>query len=364
MKRRMPRQHGPITHMTQESKDDGCPPNAQLVLAVESSCDETAVAILRGRPGEPAEVLASEISSQIVLHREHGGVVPELASRNHLACLRSIVELALHHAKTDIRQIDAFAATTGPGLASSLLIGSTAAKGMALASGKPFIGVNHLEGHLLSPFVSHGCVPPHLGLIVSGGHTMLLEVGGPGIYRLIGSTRDDAAGEAFDKVGQMLDLPYPGGPEIEKAAATGNPAAFHFPRSMLHEPHLDFSFSGLKTAVLYTLQGLGASICVPDVAASFQQAVVDILVGKTICAAKQTQLRCISVSGGVSLNRALRDALSQACANHGIEFHHAPPQWCTDNAAMIAFAALLRHFHGESSPLDGGMNPNLSFSRA
>lgn len=336
---------------------------SRLVLAVESSCDETAVAILRGRRGECAEVLASEISSQIPLHRQHGGVVPELASRNHLSCLRALVEHALHTAGTGIGEIDAFAATTGPGLASSLLIGSTTAKAMALACRRPFIAVNHLEGHLLSPFVGMSEVPPHIGLIVSGGHTMLLEVHGAGDYRLLGSTRDDAAGEAFDKVGKMLALPYPGGPEIEAAARGGNPAAFGFPRSMLHEPHLDFSFSGLKTAVLYTLQGLGTDVCVADVAASFQQAVIDILVGKTLRAVKQTRLRRVAVSGGVSLNRALCDALGRACADRGIEFHHAPPKLCTDNAAMIAFAALLRHLNGESSPLDGILDPNLSFSR-
>ena len=211
-----------------------------LLLAIESSCDETAVAIVRGEPGQRTEVLASEISSQIELHREHGGVVPELASRNHSLHLSGLVEAALQTAQVSIKDVDAFAATSGPGLASSLLIGNTAAKGMACASGKPFLGINHLEGHLLSPFIDRSEVPPHLALIVSGGHTLLIDVKGAGQYRKLGSTRDDAAGEAFDKVGKMLELPYPGGPEIEKVAREGNPKAYDFPRSMLHDPHLDF----------------------------------------------------------------------------------------------------------------------------
>jgi N6-L-threonylcarbamoyladenine synthase len=334
------------------------------LLAIESSCDETAVAIIRGAPGQPAKVLASEISSQIELHREHGGVVPELASRNHSLCLRPLVEQALAHAGIDISQIDAFAATTGPGLASSLLIGSTAAKAMACAAAKPFIGVNHLEGHLLSPFIGRSEVPPHLALIVSGGHTLLLEVTAPGHYRKLGGTRDDAAGEAYDKVGKMLGLPYPGGPEIEKSALGGNPAAFDFPRPMLHDPHLDFSFSGLKTAVLYTLQREGPTIHIPDVAASFQAAVIEILVGKSLRAAKQTSHQTLAISGGVSLNRALRAAFTTACTRHRISLEVAPPALCTDNAAMIAFAALLRHFAGQTTPLDADIQPNLPLAPA
>jgi N6-L-threonylcarbamoyladenine synthase len=329
------------------------------ILAIESSCDETAVAVVEGGPGTSATVLASEISSQIELHREHGGVVPELASRNHSLRLRPLVELALARAGLEIGQIDAFAATSGPGLASSLLIGSTAAKAMACALGRPFLAINHLEGHLLSPFIGRAEVPPHLALIVSGGHTLLLDVEGPGRYRKLGGTRDDAAGEAFDKVGKMLGLPYPGGPEIEKAAAAGNPRAFDFPRSMLHEPHLDFSFSGLKTAVLYTLQRNPAGCPVADVAASFQQAVIEILVGKTLKAAKAGGRRLIAVSGGVSLNRALREGLAEAATGAGCEVVAAPAAFCTDNAAMIAFAALLRHLSGQQSALDEDIHPNL-----
>ena len=312
-----------------------------------------------GTPGSSAAVLASVVSSQIELHREHGGVVPELASRNHSLRLRGLVEQALAEAGTAISDIDAFAATSGPGLASSLLVGSTAAKGMACATGKPFLAVNHLEGHLLSPFIDRSEVPAHLALIVSGGHTLLIDVECPGHYRKLGGTRDDAAGEAFDKVGKMLGLPYPGGPEIERCARDGNPAAYAFPRSMLSDPHLDFSFSGLKTAVLYTLQREGGHARVADVAASFQQAVVEILVTKAVRAAEASGRRVIGLSGGVSLNRALRDALRDACSAKGYELVTATGGLCADNAAMIAFAALLRHLAGAASPLDEDIHPNL-----
>lgn len=336
------------------------------LLAIESSCDETAVSIVRGEHGQATEVLASEVSSQIELHRVHGGVVPELASRNHSLRLRPLVEQALEHAGLAVADIDAFAATTGPGLASSLLIGSTAAKALACATRKPFLGINHLEGHLLSPFVGETRVPPHLALIVSGGHTLLLDVRGAGDYRKLGGTRDDAAGEAYDKVGKMLGLPYPGGPEIEKIAHSGDPEAFAFPRSMLHDPHDDFSFSGLKTAVLYTLQGLGEPHeviqnpqVVADLAASFQQAVVEILVGKTLRAARRSGHPVIALSGGVSLNGTLRAAFQAACDKSSIRLAVATPAMCTDNAAMIAFAGLLRHLAGETTPLDSDIDPNL-----
>jgi N6-L-threonylcarbamoyladenine synthase len=330
-----------------------------VLLAIESSCDETAVAIVCGAVGQPTRVLASEILSQIALHREYGGVVPELASRNHSLHLRGLVEKALVTAGIHFAEIDAFAATTGPGLASSLLIGSTAAKGMACAAHRPFLAINHLEGHLLSPFLSQTSVPPHVALIVSGGHTLLLDVTAAGHYRKLGSTRDDAAGEAYDKVAKMLGLPYPGGPEIEKIAKLGNPHAFDFPRSMLHEPHLDFSFSGLKTAVLYTLQKIPGPLPVADLAASFQQAVIEILVSKTLRAASQSGHKRIALSGGVSLNLKLRSAFEIASKRAGLEIFFASPDFCADNAAMIAFAALLRHLAGESSPLTGDIHPNL-----
>lgn len=336
-----------------------------LLLALESSCDETAVAILSGEPGQPAQILSSEIASQIELHRVYGGVVPEIASRNHSLHLRPLVEQALGRAGVAMQDLDAFAATSGPGLASSLLIGATAAKAMAAAAGKPFIGVNHLEGHLLSPFVDTGIVPPHLALIVSGGHTLLLDVLEPGNYEKLGSTRDDAAGEAFDKVAKMLGLPYPGGPEIEKMAQSGNCEAFAFPRSMMKEPGFDFSFSGLKTAVLYTLsernpsQGTPLVSELPDLCASFQQAVIDVLVAKSLRAARHSRRQTIALSGGVSLNRTLREAFQVACENEGITLATAPPGLCTDNAAMIAFAGLLRAYKGQSSSLDADIDPNL-----
>jgi len=330
-----------------------------LILAIESSCDETAVAVVRGLREHPTEVLASVVASQIPLHREYGGVVPELASRNHSLHLRGLVEQALGDAGVGMHEIDAFAATNGPGLASSLLIGSTAAKGMACAMKRPFLAINHLEGHLLSPFIHRTEVPPHLALVVSGGHTLLLDVQGAGRYQKVGGTRDDAAGEAYDKVGKMLGLPYPGGPEIERVAKGGNPKAYDFPRSMIHDPHLDFSFSGLKTAVLYTLQKVQGEVPLGDLAASFQVAVIDILVYKTLRAAKQVGHDRIALSGGVSLNRALRAAFEVACEAAGAELVVASPVFCTDNAAMIAFAALLRHLEGESSPLAGDIHPNL-----
>jgi N6-L-threonylcarbamoyladenine synthase len=335
------------------------------LLAIESSCDETAVAILEGRPGEPARILASAIASQIDLHREYGGVVPELASRNHTLALRPLVERAVREAGLVLGEIDAFAATCGPGLASSLLVGASAAKALAVAARKPFLAVNHLEGHLLSPFLGYGHIPPHLALIVSGGHTLLLDVRGAGDYRRLGSTRDDAAGEAFDKVAKMLGLPYPGGPEIERTARAGDPAAFDFPRSMLKDPGLDFSFSGLKTAVLYTLtdrnpaDGTPLAADLPDLCASFQQAVVEVLVEKSLRAARREGHRLIAVSGGVSLNGALRDRLAAGCRAAGLDWLAADPHLCTDNAAMIAFAALLRHFAGDASPLDADIDPNL-----
>ena len=329
-----------------------------LILAIESSCDETAVAVLRGEKGCATQILASEVSSQIELHREFGGVVPELASRNHSLHLRPLVEKALVDAGVAMDQIDAFAATTGPGLASSLLIGSTAAKAMACAMGKPFLGINHLEGHLLSPFVLETEVPPHLALIVSGGHTLLIDVEAAGKYHKLGGTRDDAAGEAYDKVGKMLGLPYPGGPEIEKVAVGCDVKAYDFPRSMLHDPHLDFSFSGLKTAVLYTMQR-EENPEVGNLAASFQQAVIDILTGKTLQALRKTGWKVIALSGGVSMNRALRGAFREVADRAGVRLAIASPALCTDNAAMIGFAGLLRHLNGESSRLDADISPNL-----
>jgi N6-L-threonylcarbamoyladenine synthase len=324
-----------------------------IVLALETSCDETAVAILRDET-----LLASEVASQIALHATYGGVVPEVASRNHLRTLRPVLDAALHRAGIALNNVDVFAATRGPGLATSLMIGLSAAKGLAVGFGKPFIGVNHIEGHLLSPFFGQGGIRPAIGLVVSGGHTLLVEIQELGSYRLLGQTHDDAAGEAFDKVGKLLGLPYPGGPNVNRAARDGDPARFDFPRSMLHSDDFAFSFSGLKTSVRYLLPKL-AELPLADVCASFQEAVVDVLVGKTIRAAKQTGLRVVAVSGGVSCNTRLREKLAAACGKAELELLIAEPSLCTDNAGMIGYVASLRASAGERSELTCDIDPNL-----
>jgi N6-L-threonylcarbamoyladenine synthase len=260
----------------------------------------------------------------------------------------------------EIGGIDAFAATAGPGLATSLMIGFSAAKGLAVGMGKPFLAINHLEGHLLSPFFG-GTVEPCVALVVSGGHTMLVDVRVAGDYRLLGQTRDDAAGEAFDKVAKLLNLPYPGGPEIDRRARTGDPARFTLPRSMIDSRDDAFSFSGLKTAVRYLLPkiDLGDPQTIADLCASFQEAVVDVLVEKTIAATKRCRRGLVTVSGGVSCNSRLRDRMRSGCASHGIEVQLADPTLCTDNAAMIGFAAAVRLEKGETSPLNAEISPNL-----
>lgn len=341
-----------------------------LVLGIESSCDETAVALLRspGRAGEPPQLLSSLISSQVPLHRLYGGVVPELASRNHSACLPGLLREALAAAGVSVHEVDVFASTAGPGLVAALLVGNTTGKALALAAGKPFVAVNHLEGHLLSPFITREAgFAPHLGLLVSGGHSLLVDVRGIGDYRLLGRSLDDAAGEAFDKIGKMLGLPYPGGPEIDARADKGDPTAFRLPRPMMHEPHLNFSFSGLKTAVLYLLPKLTPSgnphdlpeqtLC--DVCASVRQAIVDVLVSKAMKALRQTPHHLMGVSGGVSCNGALRTLLAERCRQAGIELALPPASLTTDNAAMIAYAAMLKAEAGLFSPLDVPVDPNL-----
>lgn len=338
-------------------------PDRPLILALETSCDETAVALCDGSGGIPA----AAISSQIPEHQPYGGVVPELASRSHLLRIRPLISQVMSDAGVDYADIDAFAATAGPGLASSLLIGNTVAKSLALACGKPFVAVNHLEGHLLSPFLGRPeGVKPGIALIVSGGHTLLIHLRGAGDYQLLGRTRDDAAGEAFDKVARMIGLPYPGGPEIDKIARQGNPAAFDFPRSMKDSGDFAFSFSGLKTSMLYLLPQLGDSAAarLPDLCASFQEAVVDVLVSKTLQAAKALGQRCISVSGGVSCNTRLRQVFTERCARAKVELLLAQPAHTTDNAAMIAFAAAHRFRSGHTTPLDADIDPNLSLTPA
>jgi N6-L-threonylcarbamoyladenine synthase len=332
------------------------------ILALETSCDETAVAILRDR-----ELLAGEVASQISEHEKFGGVVPEVASRNHLLHAPQLLERAMNDAKIALREVDAFAATSGPGLASSLMIGASMAKGLAIGFDKPYLAINHLEGHLLSPFFHDQEILPNVSLIVSGGHTLTVRVRAVGDYQIIGRTVDDAAGEAFDKVAKMLGLGYPGGPEIEKNARGGDPIRFDLPRSMPDSEN--FSFSGLKTAVRYLLPTLAPSggvaantQLVSDLCASFQQAVIDVLVQKTVTAAKKYKISLVTLSGGVSCNATLRQQLQHACERGGLEFRSAAPELCTDNAAMIAFAAAQRLAIGYASPVEEEIDPNLALA--
>lgn len=342
-----------------------------LVLGIESSCDETAVALMEDTGSGQPQLLSSVISTQIPLHRMYGGVIPELASRNHSANLPAVLREALEKAGRDIHQVDMFASTAGPGLVAALLVGNTAAKALALAARKPFVAVNHLEGHMLSPFITYpeGLVP-HLSLVVSGGHSLLIDVKGPGDYTLMGRSRDDAAGEAFDKVAKMLDLPYPGGPEIDKLAEKGDPERFKLPRPMMHEDHLDFSFSGLKTAVLYTLPKLVPSgnpndldeqtMC--DLCAGVRQAIIDVLLHKAMKALRKSRHKVLAVSGGVSCNSGLRKQLTAMCERRRIELILPPNSLTTDNAAMIAFAGMLRARSGDFSPLDTPVDPNMKLA--
>ena len=362
-----------------------------LVLGIESSCDETSAAVV----SDGARILSNVVASQIALHRPYGGVVPELASRHHLEIINTVVTDALREASVTLDQIEGVAATCGPGLASSLLIGLTFGKSLALARGLPFIGINHMEAHLISPWLSAGrAFEPNVSLIVSGGHTMLVHVRAIGDHTVLGQTTDDAAGEAFDKVAKLLGLGYPGGPEVEKAARDGNPAAIPFPRGKLNDPDFDFSFSGVKTAVLYWLRkreqkeksevssqksvircqkpedGSPSSASVAprstlnaqtlsDLCASFQQAVVDVLVGKAIAAALAMRVRFVTVSGGVACNGALRDQLAAACRRNGLELLMADHKLCTDNAGMIAGLGWHKLHAGLRSPLDLDAQPNL-----
>lgn len=329
---------------------------APLLLALETSCDETAVAILRGR-----DLLASEVASQTKLHEQYGGVVPEVASRNHLVQAPHLLEAAVRKAGIALSEVDAFAATAGPGLATSLMIGASMAKGLALGFAKPYLAANHLEGHLLSPFFGvDGEVAPNVALIVSGGHTLLVEVRAVQDYRILGRTVDDAAGEAFDKVAKLLGLAYPGGPEIERRARNGDPKRFVFPRSMLDSGDHNFSFSGLKTAVRYFLPKVSLDEqSVNDVCASFQAAAIEVLVRKTIRAAAETGLSLVTLSGGVSCNGALRAQMQAACKSAGLAFLAAAPSLSTDNAVMIAFAAALRFERGLVSNVSEEIDPNL-----
>ena len=334
------------------------------ILAIETSCDETACAILEnGRV-----LLASTVASQMEIHARYGGVFPEVASRQHVLSVIPVVEQALAESKLTLKDIDALAVTRGPGLAGSLVVGMNMAKGLALGLGLPLVGVNHLEGHIYSPWVYNAgeIAPPEpqfplMALLVSGGHTELNLMTGHLTYKRLGSTRDDAAGEAFDKVARLLGLPYPGGPSVQKASEGGDPNRFKFPRARLENPY-DFSFSGLKTAVLYEVNALkkkSSTLPIEDLAASFQTAAVDTLFQKTMQAARDHHAREILVAGGVSANRALRQAFQ-----HQAEFKvHIPAfSLCTDNAAMIASAGYFRYSLGHVSPLDMDVQPTWNLS--
>jgi|SRR3989344_5779288 len=323
--------------------------NPKIILALETSCDETAAAVLTVaddglRP--KIKTLSSVLKSQIALHSKMGGVVPEAAARAHVKYIRPVVEKTIHDSQLTINDIDYIAVTHGPGLIPSLLVGVEFAKALSFATGKPMIPVNHMLGHLYSPFAkaSGDKSPfPNISLIVSGGHTILVLMKDIKNYKVLGQTLDDAAGEAFDKVAKMLNLPYPGGPEVSKLATDGNPQAINFPRPMLNHKNYDFSFSGLKTAVLYYLRDLNAKRyplnAMQDICASFQQAVVDVLVTKTLRAAKEFNARSISLSGGVAANKLLRDTLNLKSKTLNLKFMAPPMNLCTDNAEMIGLAA-------------------------
>jgi N6-L-threonylcarbamoyladenine synthase len=330
-----------------------------IVLSIETSCDETAAAVLDG-----TKLLSSCISSQTLIHREFGGVVPEVASRNHLSKVEVLVNQSLEKAGISVQQIDCVAATRGPGLLTSLLVGYSFGKGLAIGLNKPFLGINHIEAHLLSPFFKTEFDPQRcIGLVVSGGHTLLVLVEGVGDYRVLGGTVDDAAGEAFDKVAKLLGLPYPGGPQIDALAPKGDPRRYDLPRPMVGRQDFNFSFSGIKTAVRYLLPKLTGDY-VADVAASFQEAVVDILVRKTMLAVTEFGVDLITVSGGVSGNSRLRQKMVLAAEKAGKRWLLAEPALTTDNAAMIGYVAVQRFREGTRTDLALDADPNLRLADA
>ena len=316
-----------------------------IVLGIESSCDETGIAIYDTEKG----LLSHALYSQVALHAEYGGVVPELASRDHIRRIVPLLEQAFEKASLVPADIDAIAYTQGPGLAGALLVGSSVASGLGLALGKPLIGVHHLEGHLLSPLLAKNPpVFPFVALLVSGGHTQQMKVAAVGCYELLGETLDDAAGEAFDKSAKLLGLAYPGGPEISKLAEKGRPGIFQLPRPMLHSGDLNFSFSGLKTAVLTTLKREGGASdeqAKADIARAFVDALVDVLATKCAAALRQTKLRQLVVAGGVGANRQLRETLDNMAVKKRFSVFYPELEFCTDNGAMIAFAGAMRLKH-------------------
>jgi N6-L-threonylcarbamoyladenine synthase len=329
-----------------------------LILGIETSCDDTAAAVVQ----DGTRVLSNCVSSQDEIHGPYGGVVPELASRQHILTLIPIIEEALNRARIQLGEIDAIAATRGPGLVGSLLVGLNTAKAIAFEKKIPFVGVNHLEGHLLSIFLDRNMGFPFLSLLVSGGHTLLYEVNDFGQYRYLGGTRDDAAGEAYDKAAKILGLSFPGGPVIDRLAQGGNPEAVRFPRARLKNGSLGFSFSGLKTSLWqFAREKSPAQIQdnLSNIAASFQEAIVDMLVETTTRAAAELSHTRIVVSGGVSANRGLRKKLTDRCKREGREAFFPSPKFCTDNAAMIALAGYQRFKAGDTDSLDLNADPDL-----
>lgn len=330
-----------------------------LILAIESSCDETAASVVKnGRC-----VLSNIISSQIAIHTLYGGVVPEIASRKHIEKINQVVEAALKEADVTLDDIDAIGVTYGPGLVGALLVGVAEAKAIAYAKKKPLVGIHHIEGHVSANYIEHPDLePPFLCEIISGGHTHLVIVKDYGSFEILGRTRDDAAGEAFDKVARAIGLGYPGGPKIDKLAKEGNPHAIDFPRAHMEDAPYDFSFSGVKSAVLNHLNKCrmtGEPIVEADIAASFQQAVVDVLVDNAIRAAKDYHMDRLAIAGGVASNGALRAAMEAACEKEGIRFYRPSPIFCTDNAAMIGVAAYYEYQKGTRHGWDLNAVPNL-----
>jgi len=322
-----------------------------LVLAIESSCDETSAAVVR----DGRQILSNVIASQVDVHARYGGVVPELASRKHVEAISVVIEEALEKAGVTLDDIQGIVVTRGPGLVGALLVGLSVAKAMAFARGIPLVGVHHIEGHILSPLLEQDIAFPYLGLAVSGGHTHLYRIDGIGRYTILGRTLDDAAGEAFDKVAKLLGLGYPGGQVIDRLAAEGDPTAIDFPRPLLHQKNLDFSFSGIKTAVLNHVRGYDHPLSdeqLRHVAAGFQAAVVEVLTRKTLRAAAEHGLKRVVVAGGVACNRGLRQSLLFAGPEAGLEVYFPSPGLCGDNAAMLAVAGNAYLEQGRSAPLD------------
>lgn len=331
-----------------------------VILGIETSCDETSAAVLVNG----TDLRSHVISSQIMTHQKYGGVVPEIASREHSLHIQPVVQQAMDTAKVDFSDLSAIAVTCGPGLVGSLLVGVSGAKAMAYAAGIPLIGINHLEGHIYANFLHHQNLEfPFLALLVSGGHTHLIYFEAHGRYRVLGRTRDDAAGEALDKVARTLGLGYPGGPEIEKVAQHGDAQAFMFPRSLLERDSLDFSFSGMKSAVLNTLNSArmrGETLHVPDLAASFQQAVVDVLVQKALRAIERIKVKTLLLAGGVAANSLLRETLQRELSERNVRLVYPPPILCTDNGAMIAITGYYHYLAGTFSPWTLNAVPGLN----